>query len=315
MGLSGQNLFGHDIGGFLGAPSPELFIRWMDAASFTPLFRNHAINTSPPREPWSFGEPYTTHARDIINERYRLLPYLYTLFEESSRTGQPVLAPLFFHFPGDSQTYSQDTEFMVGPWLLVAPVVTEATFARSVYLPAGSTWRDMRTGAVFLGGQSVTTAAPLGKIPVFVREGAIIPRGPVMQYVGEPVVPSLTVDIYPGPDNTFSLYEDDGKSFDYTAGVFLRTDLARTTLAEGPQFRIARTSGTWLPPARNWTLNFQAEAAQPAEVSLNGAALPLVATEADLDLAGNAWFYRASDQLVIVRLQDSTAPLQVQIRR
>ena len=102
MGLSGQNQFGHDIGGFLGDPSPELFVRWLEFSAFTSLFRNHSVNTALPREPWVYGEPYTSIIRETIENRYRWLPYLYTLFEEASRTAAPVLCPTFFYTPGRS---------------------------------------------------------------------------------------------------------------------------------------------------------------------------------------------------------------------
>src|SRR6185436_11373032 len=93
MALSGQNQYGHDIGGFIGSPSPELFLRWLELGSYTTFFRNHAINTSAAREPWAFGEPYLSMAREIIGERYRLMPYLYSLMARASRTGVPALAP------------------------------------------------------------------------------------------------------------------------------------------------------------------------------------------------------------------------------
>jgi len=196
MGLSGQNQFGHDIGGFLGAPSAELFIRWLEFGSFTTLFRTHSINTSPPREPWRFGEPYTSLARNIINERYRLLPYIYTLFESAAQSGDPALAPTVFYFPADARTYAQDREFMLGPHLLVAPVVAEGAVTRTVYLPGGD-WIERATDRVFTGGQEVTVAAPLGQTPVFVRAGAIIPSAEVVQSTSAPSAPHLNLDIYP----------------------------------------------------------------------------------------------------------------------
>jgi alpha-glucosidase len=315
MGLSGQNQFGHDIGGFLGSPSPELFIRWMEFASFTPLFRNHAMNTSLPREPWAFGEPYTSIARATLQQRYRLLPYLYTVFEDAARRGQPVLAPTLFHFPGDPGTYTQDQDFMLGPSLLVAPVVTEGAVTRSVYLPAGSNWVDYHTDLTYGGGQHVTVPAPLERIPVFVREGTLLPTGPVSQHVDEPVPPRMTVDIYPGPATTFSLYEDDGRSFAYQQGHFLRTQLTRVEETGGTLFSIRATEGSFAVPPRPWWLHFHNTPASPAGVELDGAPLAPAPSEASLETATQGWFYRASDRRLIVRLQRSTSAQSVRVLR
>src|SRR5262249_14955404 len=152
MGLSGQPFFGHDIGGFLGSPSPELFLRWMAFSAYTPLFRNHAMNTSARPGPWAFGEPYVSMARGIIHRRHRLLRYLYSLFDHDASAGEPVLAPLAFHFPQDDSTFVIDDEFLLGPSLLVAPVLTAGATARWVYLPAGAAWIDERTDNPVAGG-------------------------------------------------------------------------------------------------------------------------------------------------------------------
>jgi alpha-glucosidase len=314
MGLSGQNQFGHDIGGFLGSPSAELFIRWLQLASFTPLFRNHAMNTSAPREPWAFGEPYLTMARSIIGERYRLLPYLYTSFESASRTGEPTLAPTFFYFPSDTLTYGQNTEFMVGPFLLVAPVLAEGATTRTLYLPAGTNWIDADTDTVYPGGQRVTLAAPLGHTPVFVREGAVVPKGPVVQFVDEGALRRLTLDLYPGPDTSFVLYEDDGSSFDFQQGAFLRTELSRRESAGAVSCTIRRVEGSWNPPAdRSWWLQFHATAGAPAGVDVDGVPVPPAGSEAALESASQGWF-RRPDGVLIVRVPNPVSSATVTAR-
>jgi alpha-glucosidase len=313
MGLSGQNQFGHDIGGFLGAPSPELFIRWMQFGSLIPIFRNHATDTTPPREPWVFGEPYSTMAREIINRRYRLLPYLYTVTEEASRSARPTLAPLVFHFPQDELTYNRDDEFMLGDSLLVAPVVVDGARTRTLYLPAGTAWYDFYDPAAgaLAGGQEITVSAPLDRIPIFVRAGAIIPQGPVRQYVNEPVEERMTIDIYPGgaPQSSFTLYEDDGVSFDYARGTFLRTELRRDNSAGKTTFSISRREGTWKPPARPWWLSFRGVETTPSSVKLNGVGLQSVATEAALESVIQGYFYDSFSHRLVVRAADSIEPL------
>lgn len=313
MGLSGQDQFGHDIGGFLGSPSPELFIRWMGFSSFTGLFRDHANDGTVPREPWAYSEPYTTMARNIINQRYRLLPYLYTLMANARQGGTPVVTPLFFFFPADLQTYSQDGEFMLGYSLLVAPVYQQGATTWSVYLPAGSNWVDLNADQAYGGGQSVTVSAPLGSTPVFAREGTILPGGPTMPNVGAPVPQEFTLDVYPGPDTSFLLYEDDGTSFDYANGVYLKTLIAKTGLSKGTKVALTRQEGTWVPPDRAWFLYFHQFSTPPTGVQCNGSSIPPVSSEAALASELTGWFLRTSDSRLIVRVPDSSSPLQITV--
>ena len=315
MGLSGQNFFGHDIGGFLGAPDAELFTRWMEFAAYTPLFRNHAMNTSPPREPWAFGEPTLTHARDIINQRYRLLPYLYTLFEESSRTGAPTLAPTFYHFPADAGLWNDDTTFMVGRSLLVAPVIWQGLDARPVYLPAGAQWHDLHSGAVYQGGTYQQVAAPLGRTPVFVRVPAIIPMGPVMQHTGEQPLSDVRLHVYRGGGDTatdFTLYEDDGETFDYRGGAFLRTRIRLEGTSTESRITIDRAGGTFAPPpGRAWTIELHGVGSAVA-VDLGGAPLVQHPSREALEAAGSGWAIAAGR--VIARVPDATTPILVKVQ-
>jgi alpha-glucosidase len=305
MGLSGQNQFGHDVGGFLGSPSAELFLRWLEFGSYIPLFRNHATNTSAPREPYAFGEPYTTMARNIINQRYQLLPYLYSLQRMASTNGSPVVAPLLFYYPQDSNTYSQDQEFLLGPYLLIAPMTVEGATSRDVYLPAGANWTDVQTGVSYPGAQQITVAAPLDRIPVFAREGAIIPQGPIKQFVEQAVTPGLSIDIYPGPDSQFTMYEDDGTSFDYQNGSYLNTLVKRSNNSQGSSISIQRIAGTWSPAPRSITLLLHGTT-QASGVSLNGTALPQTVNLQALVSASSGWIFDPAAQLVAVKIQDST---------
>jgi len=312
MGISGQDQFGHDIGGFLGSPTAELFIRWLEFAAFTPLFRNHAMNTSLPREPWAFGEPYTTIARNYINRRYQMLPYLYTLVYSASYAGPPVLTPLFFWFPTDTQSYGQDSDFMLGSSLLVAPVVIEGATGRNVYLPAGTNWIDFYTDQSYSGGQQITANAPLETVPLYVQAGSILPGGPLVQYIDQPALQLWTVDLYPGPDSSYTLYEDDGKSFDYANRHYLKTVITRSEQPQATTVTMVRTEGTWGPPDRAWTLNFHA-AAVPSSINVNGTRVDAVASASALNTVLLGWFYDSNAHRLMVRLQDSPVPLQITI--
>ncbi|MDQ8180638.1 TIM-barrel domain-containing protein [Pelagicoccus sp. SDUM812005] len=255
MSLSGSPQFGHDVGGFLGSPNSELFLRWLHFASYTPFFRNHAHRITELREPWQFDDETTATARSIIEQRYRLLPYWYSLFHQAQQNSAATLGPTFERFPYDSKTFSQSTEFMVGPYLLVAPIYEAGATERSLYLPSGYAWYDRRTNQRFQGGQTITVSAPIGQLPVFARADAIIPSGPVRQHSGQSLESeSLTIDIYPDDGSSFTLYEDDGISFDYKAGEYLTTKVSSQTedLRRHIHFQY---EGEWEPQERSIWLN------------------------------------------------------------
>ncbi len=313
MGLSGQNQFGHDTGGFLGNPDGELFTRWLEFSCFTPLFRNHSTDTSAPREPWSFGEPYTSLIRQIIYRRYQFLPYTYTLFEEASRTGRPVLAPTFFYALGDTNTFHQDEAYLFGPDLLVAPVSQEGATNASVYLPFGSDWIDFWTDQRYSGGQTLTVAAPLGQTPLFVRTGTILVRGAGMSYVGAASDPTRFVDIYPESSSSFTLYEDDGSSFDYQSGGYLRTQISCNWNQTAGDISIERLIGSFTPVDRDWSVTVHRVNAPPAQVELNDAILEQVDSATNLTSADGAWFYDAAHSLLEIRVADDAAPLNISV--
>jgi alpha-glucosidase len=313
MGLSGQNQFGHDTGGFLGSPDGELFTRWLEFSCFTPLFRNHSTDTSAPREPWSFGEPYTSLIRQIIYRRYQFLPYTYSLFEEASRTGRPVLAPTFFYAPGDTNTFNQDSVYLFGPNLLVAPVFVEGSSNRSVYLPYGSDWINFWTDQRYAGGQTVVVSSPLGQTPLFARAGTILVRGAGMSYVGASADPTLSLDIYPEGTSSFTLYEDDGSSFNYQGGAYLRTQIDCNWNHTAGQISIARVAGSYQPPGRDWSVAIHGISVAPASVLLNGAALDEADSPTNLESAGEGWFYDSTNSVLQLRVADSATLLELTV--
>jgi len=174
LGLSGIPFTGPDIGGFSGAPSAELFLRWFQLAVFLPFFRSHSALGTPRREPWCWGEPTLSILRDYLRLRCRLLPYLYTLAWEASRTGWPLVRPLLWPDADDPELCGVQDAFFLGAALLVAPVVEEGALERLVRLPRGR-WHDFWSDAVYEGPASVHLAAPLERIPLLVRAGTILP--------------------------------------------------------------------------------------------------------------------------------------------
>jgi len=225
LGLSGVPFVGTDVGGFVGAPSPELFARWLEVGVFSPLFRTHATAESPRKEPWSFGEDVEAISREAIELRYRLLPYLYTLFREAHTSGAPILRPLFWHYPSDSSAYDRryQHEFLVGADLLVAPVTRDGQRLQQVYLPAGR-WLDMHSERVYAGPGAIVVPAPLEQVPMFLRESAMLPGQEPVQYIGERAPEAPTLDVFPGAAPCeLRLYEDDGETFAYERGGFRET--------------------------------------------------------------------------------------------
>ncbi|WP_245977513.1 glycoside hydrolase family 31 protein [Halopiger aswanensis] len=231
LGLSGLPFVGHDIGGFVGRPSPELFARWMELGAFVPYCRNHAdshtkVADGEPRNqhPWTFGEDVEAISKKYLRLRYRLLPYLYNEFREASETGKPVQQPLVFHFQDDDRTRDIDDQFMFGDDLLIAPVLEAGATAREVYLPDGEQWVDYWSGESYDGGQTLTVDAPLDHLPIFVRTDSIVPMREVQQYTGEQPLTTLVLDAYVDDEATYSFYEDDGESRAYEDGEYNVTD-------------------------------------------------------------------------------------------
>jgi alpha-glucosidase len=264
LGLSGFSYSGTDVGGYKGTPSPELMTRWIEIASFTPIFRAHSEKGSIRKEPWANGPEQTAIRRRFIEERYRLMPYLYALADENSRTGAPLMRPVFYEFP-EALTFGypceQDTTFLLGDRLLIAPPPDlESPGVYPICLPAGR-WFDYWTGLEVTGtapvetpvwsagvkAQYVQSTPSLEKLPVFVRAGAIVPRQPLVQSTAFVPEGPLSLEVYPGDDCHGTLYADDGHSMAYRRGVFLRQTVRCTVTAGGIDIDFDARTGTYQP--------------------------------------------------------------------
>lgn len=252
MALSGVPFVGVDIGGFFDRCSPELFVRWLQMGTFYPFMRDHTCAGTPPQEPWAFGEEVEEIAREFIGLRYRLLPYLYTLAHIAHGDGTPLLRPLVYDFPADANTVHIDDQVMVGPHLLVAPITRPGVTHRMVYLPAG-VWYDYWTGERLTGAQWTAVEAPLARIPVFVRGGAVLTLGNVRQSTNEPVT-ELTLDVYPAGESAWTWIEDDGLSFACEQGAIAETTATVSATDDGVVCFIAARQGAYTPAPRTITL-------------------------------------------------------------
>lgn len=191
IGMSGFPFWSHDIGGFEGRPTPELYVRWAQLGLLASHSRCHGTT---PREPWEYGARALRIFRRYAKLRYRLLPYLWTCAREASRTGVPVMRPLVLEFQDDPMTHRLDLQYMLGPSLLVAPVY-DGTTRRAVYLPRG-TWTDFWSDRTYAGPGVIEYPAPLDVCPLLVRDDSILPLGPEMAYVGETPTDPLTLELY-----------------------------------------------------------------------------------------------------------------------
>lgn len=247
VAASGLNYWSNDTGGWQGLPPvhhpehpplldpsdardvvggysdyPELYTRWFEYASFLPIFRTHG--TRKHNEVWSYGKQAEPILEQYLKLRYTLMPYIYSLGWKTHETGAPFMRGLFMDFPNDPKVDAIGDEYMFGPAFLVAPVTEQGQTEKAVYLPAGTDWYNYWTHERVHGGQTIQVAAPIDKMPLFVRAGSIIPMGSRVDSTAEQQT-ITKVEVWPGADADFALYQDDGKTYAYEKGDYRLTHL------------------------------------------------------------------------------------------
>lgn len=305
LGLSGFPFVGDDIGGYAGNPAPDLLTRWTELGAFNPIFRNHSETGSRYREPWVDGPAHEALRKKFIEERYRMLPYLYTLAEESSRTGLPMMRPLFLEFPQDEALATNQDEFMLGSDMLVAPKIRNFDSGYAVEFPAGD-WYDYWSGkkAVITldkNGRTLAVNPSLGELPVFIRAGAIVPEEPVVQSTLDSPQGALELRVYPGPHCAGNLYQDDGHTFNYTRGEYLR--LAFTCSepdAKSIDVRMAAPQGSFTPWFHEMRFTIYGLDAAPRSLRVDGK-------------ESRDFQYDAAEKSVTATLPYKAAPLELEI--
>ncbi|MGY8916281.1 MAG: glycoside hydrolase family 31 protein, partial [Flavobacteriales bacterium] len=220
MCMSGMSFVGSDIGGFAEQPNGELFARWIQMGVFHPFCRVHSSGDHGDQEPWSFDNEVTDIVRKFIELRYQLLPYIYTMYWKYCKEGTPMIQSLVYFDQEDHQTHFRTDEFIFGEQILVCPVQEPNAQGRRMYIPKGK-WYNYWTDEVVLGGKEKWVVADIDKVPLFIKEGALIPKYPVQQYVGELVVKELILDVYfkKGIEDS-TVYEDGQDGFDYKKGRY-----------------------------------------------------------------------------------------------
>ena len=326
LGVSGISMVGADVGGFGSSPAPALLTRWVELAAFSPLCRDHAAKGTLAHEIWTHGTEQEVIRRRYIETRYRLLPYIYSLADESSRTGLPMMRPVFLEFPeifapGSGGFDHLDTEFLLGPSLLVAPPpFAETLDDYAVSFPKDHPWYDFWTGlkmaassqppsitdSVSAGTGAVavprTIHPPLDTMPVYVRGGSILPLQPLIQNTDETPVGPLELRVYPGSDCSGSLYLDDGHTFRYQKGEFLRQALTCKADGNSVHLNFGARQGSYAPWWKMLEVVIYDWPSAHAEAKVSGSTYPLKTS------------YDAKQRALHIMLADVAAESQLSVR-
>lgn len=274
LGLSGFAVCGADAGGFLDNATPELFIRWLQLAAFTPFFRGHSNTGTLPHEPWAFGPRFEGIARKIIQQRYQLLQLFYSLAAEAQASGAPIMRPLLWHYPNDPTAVGRGDQFLVGRDLLVAPILEQGSEARAVYLP-NDAWYDLWTDVRLTGGQHHLTGGGLEHIPVYVRGGAILPFLEEAPCSGMQDLSTVTLNVWPGVNEGFDWYEDDGVSQAHESGCWHRRRMRLQRQSRRIGLEIGASSGAYPSKVRTWRVILH-DVHRAARVTVDGLAVDVL---------------------------------------
>jgi alpha-glucosidase len=325
LGLSGISFVGDDIGGFNASPPPDLLTRWIEVGAFNPMFRDHTTKGSLMQEVWVHGPEQEAIRRRYIETRYRLLPYIYTLAEESTRTGLPMMRPIFLEFPEVFTPPSNgfgnlDTEFLLGPSLLVAPQPFAETLDDYVVSFPKGQWYDFWTGLkvpapppeptivqIASAGTEAVFPAPakihpvLDTLPVYVRGGSILPLQPLIQSTDETPSGPLELRVYPGEQCSGSLYLDDGHTLGYQRGEFLRQTFSCKSDGDSLRVNFSAREGTYAPWWKTVEVVIYGWPSAQAEVRLSKSTSP------------PRTFYDASTSALHVLIPDIAGEIELQI--
>jgi alpha-glucosidase len=307
----------------------ELFTRWMHLGSFLPWYRNHYNGyTKQFQEPWAYGDPVPANCRIYVELRYRMLQIYYDLMYETTQTGMPIVRPLFLSDSTDPNVYSHlDDQFFVGHDFLVAPILTpgdpnnfQRPCTRNVYLPATSSWYAFKDNTAPLdapvpGGSSFGWTATLSQVPIYIRAGAILPFRELEQWVGQLPQNPLTFNIYPGPDSSYQLYQDDGITTENASRQAYRlTTVSHRQVPGGQSVRVQRITDNYTPPEEFYFIAILGATRNPSSVSIGAANVPDVGGPSRLSSSPvDAFYWNSSIQIAFVKVYDVAADVTVTI--
>jgi alpha-glucosidase (family GH31 glycosyl hydrolase) len=300
-GLSAQNCATGDIDGIF-AGSDKTFTRDLQWKCFTPVLMSMSGWAPKDKQPYVYGEPFTTINRKYLKLKLRLTPYMYTLCNEAYQTGTPAVRALVLEYPNDPVALGTATqyEFLLGKNFLVAPVYSDTNVRDNIYLPEGK-WFDYWDGTIFSGKTTLNGyAAPLEKLPLFVKAGSIIPMYQQMNFDNEHPTDTLTLDIYPGPEATFEMFEDEGSNRDYRQGESALTKFVALSDAEGSRItevNISKAKGDFKGRIMNRVYLFQIHSSIfPKHVVVQGNKLKKYKKAEDFNKADTGWYFDPEDK-------------------
>lgn len=298
--LSGLVFNGMDLGGFDGpAPEPELLVRWVQNGVFHPRFCIHSWNSdNTVTEPWMYPE-VLAEVRSAIQQRYWLLPYLYTLAEQAHRNGSLIVRPMIYEFEDDQRVWQESFTFMLGDAILVPAVVYPGQRDVSIYLPENTTWLDVNNGKLYHGGQNVTLAAPLDHYPFLLRGGCVVV---VDEGYGMTENAPLKLMISALHNGSGEVFFDDGNSFDYQKGKFKRISFCFD--CEPEQVSVDWTCEGRYQPAREFVMQVYLDTNSPSQVILNGCELQHFLYLSAFDEAKTGWYFDVQRKAVIIKAED-----------
>lgn len=302
MGLSGVANMGCDIGGFDGpAPDGELLLRWIQSGIFQPRFcMNSANDDNTVTQPWMYEENIE-EVRAAYAQRYRMMPYLYSLMREAYETGMPAMRPLFLEFPEDEVCYG-DTHltFMFGPSLLVANVVEKGAKTRKFYLPKGCTWYDMNDNMrAYKGGQEIEVPVTLATIPMFLRGSAIYMTTEDIHQASTDIMRQLDLVISAENDCNFVLYDDDGHTKDFEKEVYARTDIH---VSSGNRITVSfDKQGSYAETIERFTMKVISKEKGAFWVSVDGQPITRYLVRENLESAETGWYYNLTDRTIMIK--------------
>jgi alpha-glucosidase len=280
MAMSGFSFVGSDIGGFAEQPQGELFTRWIQLGIFHPFCRVHSSGDHGDQEPWAFDEDVTDVVRKFVELRYQLLPYLYTAFWNLVDHGTPLLKSLVMYDQEDNQTHYRTDEFIFGDQILVCPIQEPNSKGRRMYIPRGK-WYNYWTDEMVEGGKEKWVDAEIDSMPIFVKQGAVIPKYPIQQYVGEKDINEVTLEIYYklGKERS-QLFDDAHDGYDYTKG---RYSLRTFKLTGKPKELIIQQhkEGKYITPYESFKLNFHGLPFKVKELQLDNVKVSLSQVKKD----------------------------------
>lgn len=304
MGLSGCPNEGSDIGGFYGpAPDEELFVRWVQQGIFQARFSIHSTNVdNTVTEPWMYSNSKEL-IRDAILFRYRMTPYLYSAVYEANQTAAPIMRPLVYEFQNDERVWEEGVEYLYGRDILVANVVDEGVKTWNVYLPEGCKWYDFHTYKCYEGGQDIVIPVDIGTIPMFIREGAIIPMAAnqPMNMERDPVT-DLHLILSPTEERIFTMYDDDGVTNEYKDGVYRKTNI-KVTGGELTTIEFS-SEGSYKDTIENMLVDVIAKDKSPFWIKLGDKPMEHFLHRKKFEDAAEGWYYSQTKKSVLIKYKN-----------